>query len=74
MNDWFEWNGVKCTDYGFYVTEQPPPTIPEERVTFTNIPGRSGSLTSLEGDFVYEDARGHSDCKHCFMDGRICDV
>ena len=55
MNDWFEWNGVKCTDYGIYVTEQPPPTIPEERVTFTEVPGRSGSLTSLEGDYVYED-------------------
>jgi len=55
MNDWFEWNGVRCTDYGIYVTEQPPPTIPEERVTFTNIPGRSGSLSTLEGDFVYED-------------------
>lgn len=55
MNDWFEWNGVKCTDYGIYVTEQPPSTIPEERVTFTNIPGRSGSLTTLEGDYVYED-------------------
>jgi len=55
MNDWFEWNGVRCTDYGIYVTEQPTPTIPEERVTFTNIPGRSGALTTLEGDYVYED-------------------
>ena len=55
MNDWFEWNGVRCTDYGIYVTEQPPPTIPEERVTFTNIPGRSGALTTLEGDYIYED-------------------
>ena len=55
MNDWFEWNGVKCTDYGIYVTEQPPPTIPEERVTFTDVPGRSGSLTTLEGDYVYND-------------------
>lgn len=55
MNNWFEWNGVKCTDYGIYVTEQPQPTIPEERVTFTNVPGRSGSLTSLEGEYVYED-------------------
>ena len=55
MNDWFEWNGVRCTDYGIYVTEQPPPTIPEERVTFTNIPGRSGALTTLEGNYVYED-------------------
>lgn len=55
MNNWFEWNGVKCTDYGIYVTEQPPPTIPEERITFTEVPGRSGSLTTLEGDYVYED-------------------
>ena len=55
MNDWFEWNGVKCTDYGIYVTEQPTPTIPEERVTFTDVPGRSGSLTTLEGDYVYND-------------------
>ena len=55
MNDWFEWNGVRCTEYGIYVTEQPPPTIPEERVTFTKVPGRSGSLTTLEGEFVYED-------------------
>ena len=46
---------MKCTDYGIYVTEQPPPTIPEERVTFTEVPGRSGSLTTLEGDYVYED-------------------
>jgi len=55
MNDWFEWNGVRCTEYGIYVTEQPALTIPEERVTFTNVPGRSGALTTLEGDYVYED-------------------
>ena len=30
-------------------------TIPAERATFTNIPGRSGSLTTLEGDAVYDD-------------------
>ena len=55
MQDWFEWNGVRSTDYGIYVTEQPPPTIPSERATFTNVPGRSGSLTKLEGDYVYDD-------------------
>ena len=55
MMDWFEWNGVRCTEYGIYVTEQPALTIPEERVTFTNVPGRSGALTTLEGDYVYED-------------------
>ena len=55
MNDWFSWNGVKCTEYGIHVLEQPPITIPAERATFTNIPGRPGSLTTLEGDDVYDD-------------------
>ena len=55
MNDWFIWNGTRSTDMGVYVLEQPPPTMPNERVTFTNIPGRSGSLTTLEGDDVYDD-------------------
>ena len=55
MQDWFEWNGVRSTEYGIYVTEQPPLTIPSERATFTNVPGRSGSLTTLEGDYVYDD-------------------
>ena len=55
MKDWFEWNGVRCTNYGIHVLEQPPPTMPSERVTYTDIPGRPGSLTTLEGDDVYED-------------------
>ena len=55
MNDWFEWNGVRCTQYGIHVLEQPPVMIPSERVTFTDVPGRSGSLTQLEGDDVYDD-------------------
>ena len=55
MMDWFEWNGVRCTQYGIHVLEQPPVTIPSERVTFTDVPGRSGSLTQLEGDDVYDD-------------------
>ena len=55
MNDWFIWNGKKCTEYGIHVQEQPPITIPAERATFTNISGRSGSLTMLEGDDVYDD-------------------
>lgn len=53
--DWFEWNGQKCTDFGIHVSEQPPVTIASERATFTNVPGRPGSLTTLEGDDVYED-------------------
>ena len=55
MNDWFEWNGVKCTDYGIHVSEHPPITIPNERATFTAVPGRAGTLTTLEGDDVYDD-------------------
>ena len=55
MNNWFKWNGVSCTQYGIYVTERPPPTIPVERVTHTNVPGRAGSLTTREGEYVYDD-------------------
>ena len=55
MNDWFSWNGMKCTEHGIHVLEQPPITFPAERATFTNVPGRSGSLTTLEGDDVYDD-------------------
>ena len=55
MMDWFEWNGVRCTQYGIHVLVQPPVTIPSERVAFTDVPGRSGSLTQLEGDDVYDE-------------------
>ena len=55
MNDWFEWNEVRCTEYGIHVLEQPVLTLPNERATFVDVPGRSGSLTVLEGDAVYED-------------------
>lgn len=52
---WFEWNGVKSTEYGVYVDTPPPITMPIERVSYTNIPGRSGALTTTEGEDVYED-------------------
>lgn len=55
MMDWFEWNGVRCTEYGIHVLEQPPITVPSERATHTNVPGRPGSLTTLEGEDVYDD-------------------
>lgn len=55
MLDWFEWNGTRCTTLGIHVLEQPAITLPAERSTFTNIPGRSGSLTTLEGKNVYDD-------------------
>ncbi|MDD7451844.1 MAG: hypothetical protein PUK76_12460, partial [Treponema sp.] len=55
MSDWFEWNGVRCTEYGIHVLEHPLQTVPSERATFTDVPGRSGSLTTLEGEDVYDD-------------------
>ena len=55
MKDWFSWNGVRCTEYGIHVTAQPSIIRPSERVTFTNVPGKPGSLTTLEANDVYDD-------------------
>ena len=55
MNDWFEWNGTRCTEYGIHVSEQPSITIPKERSTQTTIPGRPGTMTAFEGADVYDD-------------------
>src|SRR5574344_2189923 len=55
MSDWFEWNGVRSTEYGLYVLSQPSIIMPKERVSYTEIPGVPGSLTQLEGDYAYED-------------------
>lgn len=53
--DWFEWNGVKCTEYSMHVLQQPSYIRPSERAEYKEIPGRSGSLTLLEGDNIYDD-------------------
>ena len=55
MNDYFIWNSMDCRTYGIHVIDQPPVTIPQERSTQTNVPGRPGSLTQLEGEDVYDD-------------------
>ena len=55
LTDYFIWNGVKSTEYGIHVSEHPAITIPAERQTFTTVPGRSGSLVTLEGEDVYDD-------------------
>ncbi len=54
MNDYFIWNGTDWRVYGIHVTEQPPITIPLERTTRTNVPGRPGNLTRLEGEDMYD--------------------
>ncbi|NLX82684.1 MAG: hypothetical protein GXZ04_02560, partial [Clostridiales bacterium] len=48
MNDWFDWKGTRCTSYGIRVTQQPEIIRPPERAAFTSVPGRSGTLTTLE--------------------------
>ena len=62
LNDWFEWNGVRCTEHGIHVLTQPEITVPAERVTFTEVPGRSGSLTTLQGEDVYDDMILPAEC------------
>ncbi len=62
MKDWFIWKGARCTDYGIHVLMQPDITVPAERATFTDVPGRSGSLTTLQGEDVYDDMILPAEC------------
>ena len=62
MKDWFEWNGFRCTEYGMYVLGHPTIISPKERASHVTIPGRSGSLTLLEGAAVYDDITLSVDC------------
>lgn len=62
MADWFEWNGERCTDYGIHVSVQPEVIIPNERIAQISIPGRAGSLTTTEGDQVYDDIQYSFTC------------
>ena len=50
---YFIWKGIDCRSMGV-VLQGPIPIIrPEERVKHTEIPGRSGDLTELEGEEIY---------------------
>lgn len=62
MNDWFTWKGHTCTEYGIHVTQQPEIIRPPERAVFTSVPGRSGTLTTLEGLDVYDDFQLTVEC------------
>lgn len=62
MADWFDFAGTRSTTHGVYVQDFPPLTLPEERAKFETVPGRSGSLTLLEGDAVYDDIVLSIDC------------
>lgn len=62
MNDWLTWNGERSTDMGVYVIRQPPITIPDERVEFDTVKGRSGTLPRTEGDAIYNDMILPAEC------------
>ena len=55
MNDWFIWNGRRCTEFGIHVSEQPPITLPKERVSQVTVPGRPGTLAVTEGEDVFDN-------------------
>lgn len=59
---YFVWNGVKSTEFGVFITEFPDIVRAEERVTFTTVQGRSGSLTQLEGEDVHDDVTLSIEC------------
>lgn len=63
MANWFNFNGTISTSLGVIVQTFPPVTLPEERAEFETIPGRSGSLTILEGDAVYDDIVLSIECR-----------
>ena len=62
MNDWFIWNGVKCTDKGMHVLTPPPIVAAKERIEEIEIPGRSGTYTFRQGDNVYDDINLSASC------------
>ena len=55
MKDYIIWKGINSRTVGITVTDLPEIILPEERVTFTDVPGLSGSLSQTEGVDVYKD-------------------
>ena len=49
----FIWKDIDCRSMGVRLASPVPIVRPEERVKHIEIPGRSGDLTELEGDNVY---------------------
>ena len=62
MNDWFSWSGTRCTDYGIHVLTQPDIVRPAERISTEKVFGKSGTLTKLEGDAVYDEFIAPVEC------------
>lgn len=53
MQSYFIWNGVDSRNKGIILSHAAPLIRPEERAAHVQIPGRSGDLTEIEGDDVY---------------------
>lgn len=49
----FIWNGVDCRSMGIIMRGPAAIIRPEERVRHVEIPGRSGDLTRIEGENIY---------------------
>jgi phage-related protein len=55
MLHWFIWNGKNSlSDFGLWISKLPKITRPNERYEEITIPGREGTLLTLEGENVYE--------------------
>ena len=50
---YFIWKGIDCRDMGVKLSGPVPIIRPEERVQHVEIPGRSGDMTELEGEQIY---------------------
>lgn len=53
MVHYFKWNGTDSRNQHIRVLNRVPIVRPEERVDRITIPGRSGELTQLEGEHIY---------------------
>ena len=53
MQSYFIWNGVDSRSMGITSKGHAPLIRPEERVNHVQIPGRSGDLTELEGENIF---------------------
>ena len=50
---YFIWNGIDCRSMGVIMRGPAAIVRPEERVQHVTIPGRTGDLTELEGENIY---------------------
>ena len=54
MNPWFIWKNRTSQSMGLWISKLPDIIRPAERIISLTVPGRSGQLTLLEGEEVYD--------------------